>query len=132
MTDRLVNRAECQELAEELRAAAEQVFLKHGYALDGSKAKYGSFFEWNVKASPVEMGPNGVNLNSPQAQAFTRWAASFGMTPEQLGGTMEMKGETLTFVGVEPKRRKYPLVFRRPDGSEVLYTEGVAKLVKAP
>jgi hypothetical protein len=130
--DRIVSKQEAQEIAAELKAAAEEILLRHGYDMSMPRTKYGNVFEWKITASPVEAGPNGVNLNSPEAQAFNMYASLYGMDLGLLGGTLDHKGETLTFIGVVPSRRKYPLAFRKADGSTILMTEMAGKLVKAP
>lgn len=132
MADRIVSKQEAQEIAAELKAAAEDIFLKHGYEMSMPRTKYGNAFEWKITASPVDAGPNGVNLNSPEAQAFNLYAEMYGLDPALLGGTLDHKGETFTFLGVVPSRRKYPLAFRKPDGSTILMTEMAGKLIKPP
>jgi hypothetical protein len=73
--------------------------------------------------SVVEKGEGGVNLASPEAAAFTRYAASEGIDPDALGKTVTYGGYEYRIVGFRPKASKFPIMVERvSDGKRMAFT----------
>jgi hypothetical protein len=128
-----ISKTKAQAMIDELSPVIKEIMARHG--MDPKFAwKYGDWFEMKMTASAVEEGPNGVNLNSPEAQYFSR----FGFTSYSLNDTLRLsaplgtlftsKGKTYAFAGIAAKRSKYPIVGRNvADGSITFFTEFVVR-----
>jgi hypothetical protein len=124
-----ISKTKAQAMIDELSPVVKEIMARHG--MDPKFAwKYGDWFEMKMTASAVEEGPNGVNLNSPEAQYFSR----FGFTSYALSQVLQLsaplgtlftsKGKTYAFAGIAAKRSKYPIVGRNvADGSITFFTE---------
>lgn len=134
-----ITKAAAQAVANELEVEIKKVLALHGMEVSNFSTKYGAWFEMKLAASPLLRGANGVNLNSPEAEYFTRYGyraygvASHGVElTAPLGTLFESKGETYAFAGIAAKRRKFPIVGRNiEDGSIVFFTEALITRLNA-
>ena len=106
-----------KEQVQRIRAAVELAFLSaldaEGLRYNGSSGKYGDTGSITFKFIAVEEDENGVNIASPEAQAFITYATAYGSSPEALGGRIIWMGESYIIEGLRPRARKYPVLARR-------------------
>lgn len=138
----MVSKEQGQKLAQEIKQAVEEILKREGLSLETTKLGYGEWFEYKIKAVSVELGPNGVNLASPEAIYYTKYGFTAfipGAIEESqqkltapLGTQIQVKGQTLTFAGIAPQRRKYPIAMLDQAGEMVFVSEAmVARLNNA-
>lgn len=78
-----------------------------------------------------------IKVDDPRAQAdqeraiFNRNCGFLGLRPEDLNTTFVVGRETLTLIGIEPKKIKYPFKCRKADGKVMLYTDAIVERVRA-
>ena len=112
-----------KEQVKRIRAAVEAAFLSaldaEGLRYNGSSAKYGDTGSITFKFIAVEDGPNGVNVASPEAQAFLMYANAYGSSPEALGGRIVYGGNDYIIEGLRPRARKFPVLARRTSDGKV-------------
>ena len=58
----------------------------------------------------------------PEADDFNRLAHLYGLEPTDLGKQVELDGVLGTIVGLKPRARRFPILLRRADGTEVTAT----------
>lgn len=121
-TTNQVGKEIAQAITEELRKAAEEIFAKHGLQTTKQISKYGEWYDFRIEATAIEQGLNGVNLASKEAIYFTKygWTAyASDFTPTELVaplGTIFQDGpgrDEFVFAGVDPKKKKNPIVLIR-------------------
>lgn len=140
-TNNAVSREVCDKVAAELREHAIKLFAKYGLEVTSSKAQYGDKFTFKIDAVSTDIDENGINLNSVEAQYYTRFGFSYyselsGKTEVlnvPLGTKFQNKGTEYIFAGIASRKRKFPIVARRvSDGAMFGFAEGmVAVLNKA-
>jgi hypothetical protein len=121
-----ISKSQCELLIEELKPVINEIMARHN--MDAKfNWKYGALFELKMTATSMTKGPNGVNLDSVEAQYFTKFGFSdfAGRTLNApLGTLFESRGETYAFAGIAAKRRKYPIVgLNIIDGTMTLFTD---------
>lgn len=141
----MVSKEQGQKLAQEIKQAVEEILKREGLSLETTKLGYGEWFEYKIKAVSVELGPNGVNLASPEAIYYTKFGFTAHTYDENatpawsvqeltapLGTQIQVKGQTLSFAGIAPQRRKYPIAMLDQAGEMVFISEAmVARLNNA-
>lgn len=138
----MVSKEQGQKVAQEIKQAVEEILKREGLSLETTKMLYGEWFEFKIKAVSVELGLNGVNLASPEAIYYTKYGFtafipgaiedSQQKLTAPLGTQIQVKGQTLTFAGIAPQRRKYPIAMLDEAGEMVFTTEAmVARLNNA-
>lgn len=116
-----VSKEIARAITEELRKAAEEIFAKHGLQISKQTTGHGEWFDFRIEAVAIEEGLNGVNLASKEAIYFTKygWTAyTSNFTPTELTaplGTIfqDKAGDEFVFAGVDPKKKKNPIVLTR-------------------
>jgi len=121
------------QVASEIQAAVNEILQRHGLATPRIKWAYGEWFKFTVEANAVEM-TNGVNAASPQAQYYMKfgWSMYGRELTAPLGTAFQVDGRLLRFAGVEPKRRKFPIMaFDVKNNVNVFLTEEIIAVINA-
>lgn len=126
-----VSKETAKAVSEDLSAAIATVLAKHGLVEQRVSIKYGEVFKLSLTASGVEMSAEGINLASPEAEAYRRFGADYGLKPDLLGKTITMRGKNYTFTGLALKRSKYPFAFTGPTGKPIVFTADVVERLNA-
>jgi hypothetical protein len=114
----------------ELEGEINRVLEKHGLDKAKLKCKYGAHFELKIESATLELGENGVNLQSPEAQYYTQFGYMGLHAP--LGTKFTNRGATFVFIGIAPSRRKYPIAVRNLDeGHNSFFPEGIIRVINA-
>lgn len=125
-----VSKAQAEKISQEIKQAVEAILAANGLSAPKIASKYGEWYEIKITASAVELGENGVNLASPEATYFTKfgWTSFSGSSPVELTaplGTKFSNGQgEYAFAGIDPKKRKNPIVaLRLSDGARVFFPD---------
>jgi len=103
-------------VTEEIAEAARAILQKHGLEMAPTRSKYGAEYQLTLKASPVRLGLNGVNLASMEAQEWVATAYLYEITTEQaedaLGKVVYSSPATgdCILVGYNGRKRKMPVI----------------------
>jgi hypothetical protein len=133
-----VSKAQAEKISQEIKKAVEEILAANGLSAPTIRSKYGEWYEIKITASAVEVGENGVNLASPEATYFTKfgWSSFDGGRPVELTAPLGTKfansqGE-YAFAGIDPKKKKNPIVARRlSDGAKVFFPEGIVSFLNS-
>lgn len=88
---------------------------KHGLSVSVKNIKFSdSSFEAKVEFSVLSSG--GVAM-TPERKHFIELASLYGVDPSFLDKSFRHGGHVYTVVGLNPKKRKNPIVMKRSDGS---------------
>jgi len=136
----MVSKETATQVAQEMKTAMEEILKRHNLDTQQVKWGHGDWFEWKITATAIELGPNGVNLATPEAQYYTKFGFSaYGQAPNftqteltaPLGTEIQVQGQTLYFAGIAPKKRKFPIAVINASGEMMFLTEAsVATLNK--
>lgn len=130
-TKMLVTKEQATRIAKAIEAAAAQILEAEGFDAAKVKTTYGDMFAVRIESVPVADGPGGVNLNTPEAQAYAQQAAWDPCFPEDgLGKTFEYSGRRFTLLGYVPRRPKYPLLAKGDDGKTYKLPETALKALR--
>lgn len=129
-TSHTVTREQARAITEDLRSALAEVFARHGLTAPQLKTTYGDVYKVAASGSPIVLNDEGINTLSPEAIAYQRLGRVYGLRDGLLGKTISVSGKQATFIGIAPKRPKYPFMFS-VDGKTVLYTEAVREPLNA-
>lgn len=117
-------------IMDELESEINRVLEKHGLDKAKLKCKYGAHFELKIESATLELGENGVNLQSPEAQYYSRFGHMGLHAP--LGTKFTHKGTSFVFIGIAPSRRKFPIAVRNLDeGHNSFFPEGIVPIINA-
>ncbi|CAB4157641.1 hypothetical protein UFOVP688_38 [uncultured Caudovirales phage] len=129
-----VSKEVAQQVTTELHKDIEKVLAKHGLELSKVLTKYGNIFSIKVEAIAVEVGQNGVNLASVEAQTFLMSARYMGVkNPEkELGSVVSFEGRQVIIKGLSPNaRRNNVLVKEIKTGRDYWVSPEVLKSLKS-
>lgn len=123
-------------LRKDIAEAFAKVEKKHGINLSIGNIKFDeNAFHTTVKGqiSHPELLPANAEdrdieylLNFKKLPKFQQ-ETLYGINESMCGVTRMYKGQSHVFVGIAPRKRKYPMVFRRADGACILMTIDTAK-----
>lgn len=123
-----ISKAKAQLIIDELEPILKAAMAKHGLDVPKLKWNYGDYFGLKLEAASVELGDNGVNMASPEAQYFTRFG--FDGVTAPLGTTFTNKGSVYAFIGIAAKRSKYPIaVVNQETGARSFFPEGIIPIL---
>lgn len=130
MTDHLITRQQAQAITEEISEAVTAILSKHGLAEPKIKTTYGDYYQFKVQAAPLEEGANGVNLNSPEAQAYLLDAKyDDDLDPDALGREFTVQGRTFVFTGSLTRGKKFVYAARGEDGRTYKFTSDIRRFL---
>jgi hypothetical protein len=126
-----VSRDLCKQVTAEIAEAARAILQKHGLEMAPTKSKFGAEYQLTLKASPLRLGKNGVNLASMDAQMWLLYSTSmYGISAQQakdaLGEVIYSNAKTgdCILIGFNDKKRKMPVMARSlRDGKEYFLPE---------
>ncbi len=110
----IINRPKIAEIRTDITEALKAVGDKHGIKISTGSASF-SAAAMTMKLEIVTLGDGGVERDL-DAEAFTRSALNSGLSPSDLGKTINLEGRPLTIAGYRPKARKHCIVLKSPDG----------------
>lgn len=128
MTTKTITRGVALEVTNEIKAAIDEIFARHGFAAPTLKTTYGdSLYKLAIETTPEVLNESGINLKSKEAVHYTRYGFTdyHGATPTrltaQLGTRFTSKGETYAFAGIAASRSKYPVVGINVDTNQTTF-----------
>lgn len=111
-----VSRDLSAKVTAEIAEAARAILQKHGLEMAPTRSKYGAEYQLTLKASPLRLGKNGVNLASMEAQEWLANAYLYGLTAEQAQDALgeiiystQGNGD-LILIGYNGRKRKNPVI----------------------
>ncbi len=127
----LVTKQQSRAITEEISEAVKAILSKHGLAAPEIKTTYGDYYQLRIKSTPLAEGPNGVNLNSPEAQAYARDAEwNDALDPNALGRKFDVRGEEFIFTGSLVRGQKYVYAATKvSDGKSYRFTRDIERFL---
>jgi hypothetical protein len=102
------DRAACAVLSDDVMAALEAVAAKHGIQIKRGRGTFsGGNFTMKIEASVIG---EGGRPETKEALCFQRYAASEGLSPNDLYTEFTIASGTYEIVGFKPRSRKYPIL----------------------
>lgn len=111
-----VSRDLSAKVTAEIAEAARAILQKHGLEMAPTRSKYGAEYQLTLKASPLRLGKNGVNLASMEAQEWLANAIIYDMSDKQaefaLGEVIYSSAATgdCILIGYNSRKRKNPII----------------------
>ncbi len=106
----------CAHLQAQMLAACREVAEAHGLVVEDGGVQEMDLryaFSFNVRVGIPEADGS---LFEPGKALFGIMAETYGLSPDDLGRTFTVRGETFRITGLSPNRPKYPIdVERLPD-----------------
>jgi hypothetical protein len=96
-------------ISEEIYAAADAIFARHGMARAKSRTKYGISYSLTIDANLVTLGENGINESTIEAQSYKALHGVYGLPDGLLGKKFNVNGKDYAFAGIATSRSKYPI-----------------------
>lgn len=131
MAEHLVTRQQANVITEEITEAVNAILAKHGLADPKIKTTYGAYYQVKVQATPLAEGPNGVNLNSPEAQAYlaeAKW--NDRLDADALGREFTVQGRKFYFAGSLTRGKKFVYsAIGAEDGRVYKFTEDIERFL---
>lgn len=126
------DKKELTMLREEIRAALKKIEDKHGITLELGNINFTpDSFEGKLKAFIKDANASSENKKDMVYLSNLKkgiWNKEYGVTVDMYGKSYTSLGKTYIFVGIDPKKYKYPIVFRTVDGKYTAMTVELAKL----
>ena len=123
------------EIAEELKAAATEIYARYGLTTPTIKTTYGAVLRISLEGTKLERGEGGVNLQSQEAQYYTRFgfiSLSGVKLTAPLGTRFSSSGKDYVFAGIAARRRKFPIHCLDAATLEpILFTEAAISKINA-
>ena len=117
-----MDKKKIQAMQADMLAALESVAKKHSVEFQFKSSTFGDF-EWLAKMSVTDIDAQALaKAEDVRKTTFKVYSRRFGYDPSIFGKSFSFRGETRTIVGVEPKRKKFPIITKNSDGSESLFT----------
>lgn len=128
-----IDRATAISVSDDLIAAINEVFDRHGLTAGQHKIKYGPYLTFSIDASIDGPTKNGVNTSSKEALAWIRDGHMWGIPSpvDALGETIVSAGKAYAFAGLRTRAPKRPLLFIEVDTGKQ-YVFGSATVSKLP
>lgn len=115
-------------IMDECREALEVVAKKHGLSLQRKTCRY------RPDEAPVafrllvlERTEEGDEID-PKETEFRRYAAAFGLTPDDFGKTFKVQGDSYQISGIKPRGRRYNVLGKSASTGKVYKFEVSAVL----
>ncbi len=102
-----VSKAQAEKISQEIKKAVEEILAANGLSAPTIRSKYGEWYEIKITASAVELtAPLGTKFANSQGE--------------------------YAFAGIDPKKKKNPIVARRlSDGAKVFFPEGIVSFLNS-
>lgn len=116
-------------LQKEMAAALQSVAQRHGVKITPHGGTIGASHLDVMTKFKVQVEDAAAKAEARKKE-FDAYCELFGLKPEHFGATFMSRGVTYTIVGLELKRRKYPIRAIGDDGKELLFAESVARYLR--
>lgn len=117
----VVTREFANKLGAELEAAMQKVAAKYGMAVGGRKGAFGPTSlktSWTISVTEVTKTGNVIDQAGRQ---FQQYAKLFGLNPNMLFGTFTNRGRTIQIIGLDTKKRAFPIICKDVDSGKVSF-----------
>lgn len=104
----------------EIDKAVREILANHGLLAGKTTIGCGEWFDYKIVATAIDLGPNGVNLASREANyykkfGYTAYAGEDDFTGVELTAPLgtaftSSSGKVMAFSGVDAKKRKTPIM----------------------
>lgn len=123
-----ITRADAQAVSADVKAAVSAVLDKHGMRLGEVRTTYGDAYSFKFSASRVELGADGFDYGTPEAQEWLLYGKARGIEDPKavLGRKFHANGDEYVFMGYRSRSPKYAVQAKRvADGKSFRFTEHV-------
>jgi hypothetical protein len=127
--EKTVSREVAISITDELEAAAVRIFAKHGLEARPTSTKFGVDYGFSIKGVRVVLNETGINVMSPEAQMFTKFAEEVGLEPSDLGKQFKKGNTVYAVAGL--KNSKNPLIIQATDGKRYTVPQAAIPGIKA-
>lgn len=110
-----------RRLREDFDRALAPVAEKYGLKITTGKATYLPALA-TFKMEVATIGADGT-VESKDAVNFKRYAGMIGLSPDDLGKPVVLRGTKFTIAGFLPRSGRYPMLMRREDGKMFKFGE---------
>lgn len=125
-----ISRQQAIKITTEIETAVNAILASHNLTSSGVKTTYGDMYQIKISASEFIQAGTGVNMGSPEAQAFLYNAKRYGITnPEEcFAETIHINGKEYALLGYKPRSTKRPFVLRDcADGKTYVFPRDVVR-----
>lgn len=121
------NRQNLKTLRADIDEALAAVAEKHGIKLNAGNISFEPLSCKITCTAEVRETSDGM---SPEQKRFEEYAPMFGLSADDYGKWVVFSGDRWKISGIEPKRRKYPIIVENARGTRKLTTvDGVKRLL---
>lgn len=117
------DRGTARMLGDRIEKALAAVADDLGVAIKLDRARY-TDARCTVTLEIGVVGADGA-VASKDADAFKAYARVYGLSPDDIGRTFKVGGDTFTIVGARPRAHKRPIVAHKGDGREYVFPSDV-------
>lgn len=110
-----IDRSTCRLLRDKINESLQELAQELGVTIEAGNA---SFTNSNVtfKVNIATKNEDG-SVNTKEAEDFRRYAARYGLKPDDLGREFTSNGKRFKITGAKPRASRYPILAERiPDG----------------
>ena len=114
-----VSKEKAKQITAELELEIKKVLAKHGMEMNDASTKFGDLYSFKFEASTLNLGANGVNLNTREAQEMMRFGFNYGLkNPEKVLGTkVKLGGRQMIIAGLNIRKKNAPVVCKDDAGN---------------
>lgn len=117
-----IDKVTCEMVMSDAKVALAEVFAKYGLEIGRVNGKYGDSIELRITGAKVQM-EGGVNVATPEAIAFKRYARGMNIDENALGETFTSGGREFVLTGYLVRGQRYQFSGRSvADGRSFKFT----------
>jgi hypothetical protein len=105
----VIDRRKLEAIANDIHMAIEQVGLKHGVVLRRGRGKFSNGPTGSLVIDIAARSADGTVMTRERKE-YLDWGRMYDLKPEWLDRSFIDHGTAYTIVGLDGKRRKYPVV----------------------
>jgi hypothetical protein len=125
----MITPQDCDLLRRKLNEALTPIAKEFGTAFKVGTIRYGTDnMRTTIELNKVPDGVDPTDKTIPYKADLKKYGFVFGVKEED-AGLKDRDGNT--FIGIAPKRSKFPFVFQQPNGKIILFTKTHMDGVKA-
>ena len=125
------------QVRKELETSFDKIEKKFGIKLDTGSARYNAS-EFHLKITGIVITKENAGLSAEEVslkkdlELYGEHIFSMGakLLPEDYGKTFEASHRKWTFIGINPKKHKYPIAAKNSDGKIYYFTEHYALKIR--
>lgn len=125
-----ITRQQAITITKEIETATNEILTKHNLVPSPPKTTYGDNYQIKITASELVTTGTGINMGSPEAQAFILNASMYGITnPEEcFNETIHINGKEYALVGYKSRAPKRPFIMTDcSDGKTYVFPENIVR-----